>query len=171
MLIIRDASPQDAIEVAAVHVRAWQASYSGLLGREYLDRLRPEDRAARYDFGAEDPRTIVAIERHTITGFASIGASRDQDTAQAGEVYALYVDPPHWGEGIGRALMAHASQHLRARGFTEAILWVLAGNERAASFYRGEGWSHDSSRRREDIWGVNVEVLRYRRTLQPAAER
>ena len=170
MLIIRDARPQDALEVAAVHVRAWQASYSGLLGQEYLDRLRPEDRAARYDFDGEDPRTIVAIERDTIRGFASFGASRDQDTAQAGEVYALYVDPPHWGEGTGCALMARASQRLRARGFTEAILWVLAGNERAASFYRGEGWSHDGSRRREDIWGVDVEVLRYRRTLQAVAE-
>jgi GNAT superfamily N-acetyltransferase len=51
--------------VARVHVRSWQAAYRGLLPDDYLDQLRPEDRAHCYDFASLDPlkpRTIVAVE-------------------------------------------------------------------------------------------------------------
>lgn len=60
MVSIRDAVPGDALEVAGVHVRAWQAAYGGLLDQDYLDSLRAEDRVARYTFGSTDPaRTYV----------------------------------------------------------------------------------------------------------------
>jgi GNAT superfamily N-acetyltransferase len=51
--------------VARVHVRSWQAAYRGLLPDDYLDQLRPEDRAQSYDFASLDPlkpRTIVGVE-------------------------------------------------------------------------------------------------------------
>ena len=34
------ATPEDALEVAGVHVRAWQSAYRGLLPDEHLDGLR-----------------------------------------------------------------------------------------------------------------------------------
>jgi hypothetical protein len=49
-LVLRAARPADAPLVADVHVRAWQVAYRGLLPEEYLDRIRPEDRASRYTF-------------------------------------------------------------------------------------------------------------------------
>ena len=55
VLILRSATPDDALAVATVHVRAWQEGYRGLVADDYLDALRPEDRAARYDLGASDP--------------------------------------------------------------------------------------------------------------------
>jgi hypothetical protein len=61
---IRAARPADALAVAEVHVRSWQAGYRHLLPDAYLDSLRPEDRAARYTFdraGADDPETIVVL--------------------------------------------------------------------------------------------------------------
>jgi hypothetical protein len=52
------------------------------------------------------------------------------------------------------------------RGFTEAVLWVLAGNERAERFYRSDGWTSDGRRRIELIWGgIAVDEVRYRRGL------
>jgi GNAT superfamily N-acetyltransferase len=150
-------------------VRAWQAAYRGLLPDDYLDRLSVEERAARYSFGSGDPDapvTILAVEElGAVSGFASLGRSRDEDTAQDGEVYAVYVDPPRWGTGVGRLLMVESQLRLRARGFDRAVLWVLAGNERAASFYLAGGWRRDGARRHEDIWGVDAEVIRYRRSL------
>ena len=47
---IRPAEPEDALAVARVHVRTWQAAYRSLLPDHYLDQLRAEDRAARYQF-------------------------------------------------------------------------------------------------------------------------
>ncbi len=55
-MLLRPAEPADAMAVARVHVRSWQAAYRGLLPDAYLDGLRPEDRAARYDFATEDVR-------------------------------------------------------------------------------------------------------------------
>jgi hypothetical protein len=51
-------------------------------------------------------------------------------------------------------------------GFGEAVLWVLAGNDRAERFYRADGWALDGGRRQEEVWGVSAEELRYRRALQ-----
>ena len=41
--------------------------------------------------------------------------------------------------------MAEARRRLAEAGFSEAILWVLQGNDRARSFYEGEGWSPDGA--------------------------
>lgn len=168
-MIVRDASPQDALAVGGVHVRSWQAGYRGLFPAEFLAALRAEDRAARFAFGSPDPaapRTVLAVEGETVLGFATTGCSRDEDARGAGELYALYVDPPSWGRGVGRALMRHVYANLRELGVEHALLWVLAGNARAQRFYRADGWSADGARRREDPWGIEAEVVRYRRRLQ-----
>ena len=164
---IRHARRGDADEVARVHVRAWQAAYSGLLPDAYLDALRPEDRAGYYRFEDPDsdvPLTVVALEGSTITGFTTTGPCAD-DPDETGELYALYVDPPFWGSGTGRSLIARARDRLRDRGFSRAVLWVLAGNERAERFYRIEGWSGDGTQREAEVWGIGVEELRYSRGL------
>jgi ribosomal protein S18 acetylase RimI-like enzyme len=166
MLSVRDARPDDALAIAVVHIRSWQAAYRGLLPDEYLDALRVEERAARYTFGANDQQTILAVEDDaTISAFATFGASRDYDAAGAGELHALYVDPPRWDAGIGRLLMGEFETRMRAQGFPEAILWVLVGNEPAERFYRAWGYRHDGAHRHECPWGVDAEVIRYRRSL------
>lgn len=167
-LTVRDATASDAIEVARVHIRAWQAAYRGLMPDEFLDGLREEERASRYSLGStgsETPETILAVNDGVIRGFASIGPSRDADIPDAGELCALYIDPSHWQKGIGSLLMAHGYQRMRARGFDEAILWLLVGNEGAERFYRADGWSPDGSSRHENVWGVESHVIRFRRAL------
>ena len=168
VLIVRGARAEDAAEVAGVHVRSWQAGYRGLLPQKYLDGLRPEDRPARYTFGSEDaglPSTIVAAQDGTICGFATSGPSRHADAPDVGEILALYVDPGAWGLGVGRLLMAEARSALVRRGFTEAVLWVLVGNDRAQRFYRIDGWRTDDARRTVEVWGIAVDEIRYRRRL------
>ena len=168
MVQVREARPDDAAEVAGVHVASWQAAYRGLLPDEYLDGLDPADRMARYTFGATDPDaplTVVAGDDVAIRGFATTGRSPDPDTPDAGELLGLYVDPGRWDLGVGRRLMAEARERLSGRGFTEAVLWVLVGNERAERFYRIDGWRPDGRRRREMVWGVTVEEIAYRRHL------
>ena len=165
---VRVARQEDGAAVAGVHVRSWQAAYRGLLPDEYLDALRPEDRMSQYTFGSTDanvPVTTVAVEDGSIRGFATTGPSRDADAAGKGEVLALYVDPEAWGTGIGDRLVAEARARLTRMGFTEAVLWVLVGNDRAQRFYRTDGWQPDDGRRREELWGVVVDEARFRRHL------
>jgi GNAT superfamily N-acetyltransferase len=169
---IRDATPADALAVARVHVHSWQVAYRGLIEDEFLDALRPEERAARYEFGAvaaDAPQTIVAEEDGELWGFATAGPSRDADTAGLGELYALYVDPPRWGTGTGRLLLAEARRRLGDAGYTGAILWVLRGNEQAARIYLADGWRRDGGERVEQPYGVVSTVVRFRRALTDTA--
>lgn len=167
MLTVRKARPADAMAVAVVHVRSWQAGYRGLIPDQALDRMRPEDRVSRYDFGPERddrPLTLVAVDGDAVCGFATVGPARGE-AGGVGELWGLYVDPDHWGRGVGRRLIEQARAWLAQRGFDQAILWVLAGNERAERFYRADGWVHDGGRQSGEHWGVVVDELRYRRAL------
>lgn len=167
-MLLRPAEPEDALGVARVHVRAWQVGYRYLLPDDYLARLRPEERAQRYNFASKDtrrPMTVVAVEDGAIRGFATTAPARDDDVADHGELCALYVDPDWWGHGIGAALITAARHQLAELKFDHAVLWLLAGNERAERFYRADGWIPDGLTRAERIWGIQVDEIRYRRPL------
>lgn len=167
-MLLRPAHPDDAMEVARVHVRSWQVGYRGLLPDPYLEGLSPEERAARYDFATVDPlkpRTFVAVDGGIILGFATTSPARDADLDRYGELCALYVDPPHWGKGIGAALITDARARLRKMGFQKAALWVLAGNLRAERFYRLDGWAEDGVRRTDSGRGIEIHEMRYQRAL------
>lgn len=154
------------MDVARVHVRAWQAGYRGLLPQANLGALRAEDRARRYDFAARDPArpaTLVAEAGGAIRGFATTSLARGP--SPCGELAALYVDPAWWRRGVGAALLEAACARLRDGGCLDAALWLLAGNARGDRFYRGRGWRPDGVSRRDVVWGVEVDELGYRRAL------
>ena len=166
---LRLAVPEDAMAVARVHVRAWQAAYRGLMPDDHLAGLRPQERARHYDFAGLDPtgpRTLVAVEADTVLGFATISPARDEDVRGQGELCALYVEPDCWGRGIGQALASAARSDLYRLGFRKAVLWVVAGNVRAQRFYRADGWTADERRRARQVWSVTVDTVRYSRVLE-----
>jgi ribosomal protein S18 acetylase RimI-like enzyme len=147
-----------------------------------------------FDAGPDGPRTVVAVSvdgvgeggdgddpsltnrgdvrpgsspspGERVIGFVTFGPSRDRDAIGSGEVYALYVDPERYAGGVGRLLMAEARRRLVEMGFEAAVLWVLQGNDRAASFYEREGWRPDGATREEQPYGIVSNVRRFRRTL------
>jgi GNAT superfamily N-acetyltransferase len=165
---IRAARPDDALGVAQVHVRSWQVAYKGLLPADYLDSLRAEERASRYNFSAADPMapfTLVAFDDGLIRGFATVGASTDSAARETGELMALYVDPDVWRTGIGLALIDRARRELERRGFADAMLWVLDGNIRAEAFYERDGWIRGDIHRSQRVWGIDVDEVVYTRRL------
>jgi ribosomal protein S18 acetylase RimI-like enzyme len=169
---IRPASPDDAGQIAVVHVRSWQATYRGLVPQDYLDGLDPADRVARWRGVVQDldwPRdgVYVAERDGTVCGFVSLGATRDPDgdPGQTGEISAIYLLPEFWGHGLGGAMMASALGSLAAAGYQQATLWVLDSNERARRFYARGGWADDGAVKRDDSWGFPLHEVRYRRPL------
>jgi ribosomal protein S18 acetylase RimI-like enzyme len=76
----------------------------------------------------------------------------------------MFVASTHWRSGVGRALMEAALADLRERGYTDAIVWSFADNERANRFYESFGFERDGAQRSEERWAHIVEV-RYRRRL------
>jgi GNAT superfamily N-acetyltransferase len=165
MVTVRPATLPDAPAMGRVHVRAWQAAYRGHMPDDYLDGLRAEDRAAGWEraLGRERERgaILVAEQAGQVTGFANLGPA--QDPAGAGELYAINVDPAHWGTGAGRALLQAAQAELARLGYAETVLWVLPANARARRFYEIAGWVADGTERTMEVQGVVVPEVRYRR--------
>jgi ribosomal protein S18 acetylase RimI-like enzyme len=165
MVTVRPAAPPDAPAMGRVHVRAWRAAYRGHMPDAYLDGLRPEDRAAYWDraLRREDRPGVVLVAEAAgaVVGFAAAGPSPDPEGA--GELFAINVDPDHWGTGAGRALLETAQAELARMGFAETVLWVLPANARARRFYERAGWVADGTERTVDALGVTVPEVRYRR--------
>lgn len=164
--MIRAATKADAAEIARVHVASMRVAYAE---HEVLARITLEDRIARVrEALAEGRRILVTEEDAEIVAFASFGPSRDGDASdEVGEVYAIYAHPSAWGFGVGRRLIAAATDALREAGFAEATLWVLGTNDRARRFYERAGWTLDGGTKIEE-WLPGLTQLRYRRSLSDA---
>lgn len=166
---IRAAEVRDADAIGVVHVRAWQRAYRGVMPDEYLDSLAAGERSAMWRdrlSRTELPPLLVADLAGDVVGFAVFGGERPgPDERGAGELYAINLDPLHWGKGIGRALLREATAALSGLGFDEAILWVVPENVRARSLYEAEGWTEDGGFARDEVLGVTVSEVRYRRPL------
>ena len=123
-----------------MHVTAWQAAYQGILDRDFLGGLDLETRTTWWEtlLGRDDGSALVADQDGSVAGFSLVGPA---DEAGWGEVAAIYVDPAHWGIGLGWGLLQASEARLAELGFDRALLWVLEANDQARVFYERQGWS------------------------------
>ena len=134
--------------LARVQVRAWLHAYSGFMDPDEIAARPVEVREPQWRTALTDPAspatTVVWDQDGTVAGFATTGPARDEDLDErTGELYAMYVDPPAQGAGVGRALHAEAVARLAADGFARAVLWTFAANDHAIAFYERFGWRPD----------------------------
>jgi GNAT superfamily N-acetyltransferase len=153
--------------VARVHVASWQRAYPGLINQAFLDSMDVASRTEswRRILRQTRGRVLVAEDDGVIDGFCAVGPSTEEDW---GEVYAIYLDPDRWGQGVGRALLAAGERALLDDGQWQALLWVLDRNVRARAFYERQGWVPGKPIRIENIGGVDVNEARYEKALAPS---
>lgn len=164
----RPARPDDARTIASIHIDTWRVVYRGHMPDELLDGLDLEKWAEKRRGWIVQPqsprhRVLVAERDGEIVAFAAIGPERDGEPEIAGEIYAIYAHPDHWGTGTGRVLVKASIAQLRRDGFIEASLWVLDANERARRFYEAAGFALDGGEKTELFGGSPLRELRYRR--------
>ena len=168
---IRAAVVDDADAMGRLHVRAWQRAYRDVMPDAYLDALLPSERADMWRGNLARPGlppVLVATLDDTVVGFTAFGAASPPTPAElptCGELYAINLDPDHWGRGIGRALLRRATDEIAALGYDDAVLWVVPENTRARALYESEGWTTDGGIATEEIFGVIVTDIRYRKAL------
>ena len=167
---IRRASSDDARGIAEVRVRTWQKAYSDILPPEFLDALSVDAGESRWrdllSAPGPDRWTLVAESSGQVVGFVSAGVPRDEGMPRlTGELYAIYVLPDCWDRGVGRSLIGQAEEKLKQQGFKEAVLWVLADNQRARAFYERAGWHADIGTKQAEFGGREVTEARYRIAL------
>jgi len=166
-LTLRTPTTGDASELGRVHVRAWQAAYAGgLMADEYLVSLSVDERSSMWRRRLENPpgprsTRVVADVDGEVIGFALAGPANGDEHGEVGELYAINVDPDHWGEGAGRALMSTTVDALRRSRFSDAVLWVHVGNTRARRFYAAGGWTDDAVGRQHEVLGAEVAEARF----------
>jgi Acetyltransferase (GNAT) family len=112
---------------------------------------------------------VAVTEGGGIVGFASFGPSRNGDTDPRvpGEVCAIYADPSAWGTGAGRALMGGAVTELARLGYADAILWVLATNDRARRLYAIAGWEEDGAHKTDGSRGFDIAEVQLPQDAPP----
>ncbi|EHK88143.1 N-acetyltransferase family protein [Saccharomonospora azurea] len=168
---VRFASLADAEAIGRIHVESWRAAYARLLPADFLAGLSIAQRQAAWrrqlTAGESAAPVVVVTEGGTVTGFACVSASRDEDaSAGTGELQSLYLDPAMWGRGLGRRLHASALAVLREGGCLRATLWVLEGNARARRFYERAGWAEEGAAKVDRIAdGPLLREVRYVRAL------
>jgi GNAT superfamily N-acetyltransferase len=140
---VRLARPEDAGEIAKVHVDSWRESYAELLPANLLERLSYERRARVWRQVLADPSSdtnlfVLDLEGEGIKGFVSVGPERGQVQGYDGELYAIYLLKEVQGQGYGRRLFEQGVEALRQRGFQSMALWVLQDNA-ARGFYEHLG--------------------------------
>ena len=160
----RPARPEDALDIATIHVKTWQHAYQGQIPDHYLSSLSIEARTKIWQGWLTNPRlrAFVAEIDGKVAGFCSVGKSGEPDADEtSGEVYTIYVDSQTMNQGLGSALMDAGTAWLSRQGFKVATLWVLESNHQARRFYEHKGWAPDGKTRLEAIADFTLPEVRY----------
>ena len=121
------------------------------------DAWTPEMFASEFAQSASRRLYLVAEEGHTVIGYAGMMFTGGPQA----DVLTLGVDPAHWRQGTGAALLGALVDEARRRGHTEVMLEVRQDNPRARGLYLRHGFEEVGIRRGYyQPSGVDAVVMR-----------
>ncbi|MHC6226310.1 GNAT family N-acetyltransferase [Pseudomonas sp. X10] len=167
---IMPASPEDLPDIATVTVRAWQATFSGLLPDAFLADLNVEEQLQRHQKLYSSPSVIyyVAKAAGEVVGFASGGPNRSTAFDAANELYALYL-LPHWQQrGVGWQLFRAVAMQLQAPGRQGLLALVLSNNPHRYFYSRCGGLKQLAEP--IELGGLSWPLEGYRWSQAPAVD-
>jgi GNAT superfamily N-acetyltransferase len=161
-IIYREATINDSLEVAKVHVRSWRESFAGIVPSTFLEKLSVERRAevfAKRFSEAFYGMYVAEAEESGVIGFADYGEPRDDVAGYAAELYAIYLLPEYQGKGVGQALFQRVVEALVRSGKRSLYLLALEVSP-YKSFYEKMG-GRVVGHRPKELEGVTFDVLVY----------
>lgn len=147
-LNIRQASIEDAPQIAKVHVESWQTGYAGIIDQDQLDALNVVQRQERWvkslqPDNYQGSKMFLAFEGARLAGFSRAGPARSDKTEAitpgVAELYCIYVDPAYFGLGVGKALFNVCADFVQGQGYHSMFVKVLIDNKRGRNFYQRMG--------------------------------
>ena len=126
---VRRAAPEDLDAIVRIWHMGWADGHLGHVPPELVRHRTEEQFATR----ARDRLGCmwVAESQSRPVGFVVV---------KGDEVEQLYVDRAARGTGVAALLLHKGESEIRSAGHRRAWLAVVAGNERARSFYSRLGW-------------------------------
>ncbi len=145
---IRPSTPDDAQDLAHIHIEGWRASYGGLVEQSFLDALDKDKRAADWAkwLGEGTESLIAHDEAGKPAGFIAFNKLMTPPPGMSpvrplytAEILAIYILPDYWRQGLGKQLMRAAVARLKERKHKSLCLWTLEKNTRGNAFYKALG--------------------------------
>lgn len=160
---IRLAQPDDALDMAEVHMRSWEVAYKDIIPQEYI-RQKNATRVALYQRAITHENAdsyVIQYDGKTV-GIMNIAPSKDDDIGEdTYELHYIYLHPDYFRKGIGTKAMEFAFAYARGLGKTYMIVWVFAENANAIKFYQKFGFAADGCTDTSD-YGKIVQSIRMR---------
>jgi ribosomal protein S18 acetylase RimI-like enzyme len=94
-----------------------------------------------------------------VAGYATCGVTRTRGKQQ-GEIYEIYLTPTHQGLGFGEHLFEACRYALDMRRLKGLVVWALADNDAAISFYWRRG-GRPIAKRADKIGGAKLSKLAF----------
>ncbi|EMA55270.1 MULTISPECIES: GNAT family N-acetyltransferase [Halococcus] len=147
---VRAATVADVDEIQEVAPRAWHATYGEFLPAEAIDAILDDWYAAEEIEGSitSERSVYLVADGESVAGYASAAPIDAEDDGQEAQLYAIYVDPDRWNDGIGTALLENVVGRLAERGIERLRVEVLADNAVGVSFYESRGFERTAERER-----------------------
>lgn len=132
--LIREATLEDAPEIARTHLSTWQTAYRGILPAPDLEGLSEDERQSRWEkILKEAPATGTSVyvaedDQSRVVGHASCGPARNPAPGYPGELYSIYILEEHQRQGIGHHLVHAVARKLQQSGHPGMLAWVLSAS-------------------------------------------
>ena len=166
---VRPATLRDAKQIAEIHNEAVKDVFRARLTDLPVAAMSMEKRQAFWREAIEysEPQVQVVVDDERIVGFVGFDRSRDKGTPPTmGELWAIYVTPPHWSRGVGLALWDAARDGLHEEGCSHVSVWLPLAAERAIRFHELAGFKRELNTARTVAYGaVKIEEIRLKRPL------
>jgi ribosomal protein S18 acetylase RimI-like enzyme len=144
VIAIRRAVAADANAIAEVHVASWRTTYPGIVDQSFIETVTVETRAAAWTKRLENPEPsapdvlVAETADGRVVAFISGGHIREPFPGFDAELHAIYMLKEFQGAGLGRRLACEWAKLSVERGFSAAVVRVLAANP-ARFFYEKLG--------------------------------
>ena len=144
---IRKAVVTDASAVATININTWKVAYKGIIPQVHLDSLSINDKIPRWekailDLTVNKKELFIAeisdLNGSEIIGFSMGGPSQFEENKIDGDLYAIYVLPKYWKQGIGTLLFNSVIKYFLNKNFKTMVIWALKENS-AGKFYKKMG--------------------------------
>ncbi|MFT4288261.1 GNAT family N-acetyltransferase [Nocardioides sp.] len=148
---VRLATSADVAAICRICETGYRFVTTGILAAATVDRIvrefyDPERVAGEVDptgFSAHWQGYLVAELDGRVVGAAGGGLVAED----VGQLYVIYLDLDHRGQGIGSALLEAVTEQQRRLGATRQRVAVLARNRHGLPFYRARGFAEIDRRR------------------------
>jgi GNAT superfamily N-acetyltransferase len=137
---VRAPTRRDAPALAAVYAEAWRCAYRGIIPHLSLERMIARRGQAWWERALDERYPLLLLDfAGEAAGYATFGRSRLRRRPAQGEIFELYLHPVYQGLGLGRRLFGETRELLLERRLKGLVVWALADNDGACSFYLGLG--------------------------------